>query len=120
MCTKDNCSCHPDLNRCPSCGGPADNGHDKEMPPSPYFCRKCTKENAPPWQDEFDVFLNKLYARQIAGGKEYHDQSWKNPADMTVGELCEELLDISGWAFQCYRRMKVLQQKLAELEESIR
>ena len=31
-----------DLNRCPNCGGPADNGHDREVPPNPYWCSKCT------------------------------------------------------------------------------
>lgn len=29
------------LNRCPNCGGPADNGHDRCYPPNPYFCTKC-------------------------------------------------------------------------------
>jgi rRNA maturation protein Nop10 len=32
-----------DLNRCPNCGGPADNGHDREVPPNPYWCSKCTE-----------------------------------------------------------------------------
>ena len=32
-----------DLTRCPNCGGPADNGHDREVPPSPYWCSKCTE-----------------------------------------------------------------------------
>ena len=26
---------------CPSCGGPADNGSDRCVPPSPYNCRRC-------------------------------------------------------------------------------
>ncbi len=32
-----------DLNKCPKCGGVADNGHDRCLPPNPYFCTKCTK-----------------------------------------------------------------------------
>lgn len=31
----------PDLDKCPVCGGPADNGHDREFPPNPYYCVKC-------------------------------------------------------------------------------
>lgn len=31
----------PDMSKCPACGGPADNGHDRCYPPSPYFCTKC-------------------------------------------------------------------------------
>ena len=32
-----------DLTRCPNCGGPADNGNDREVPPNPYWCSKCTE-----------------------------------------------------------------------------
>jgi hypothetical protein len=35
----------PDLSKCPKCGGPADNGHDRCLPPSPYFCSKCSGES---------------------------------------------------------------------------
>ena len=35
----------PDLSRCPSCGGPADNGHDRCMPPNPYVCTKCMAQD---------------------------------------------------------------------------
>ena len=31
----------PDLSKCPMCGGPADNGHDRNLPPNPYLCTKC-------------------------------------------------------------------------------
>ena len=33
-----------DLSRCPQCGGPADNGHDRSIPPNPYLCTKCMAE----------------------------------------------------------------------------
>ena len=35
----------PDLSRCPQCGGPADNGHDRCVPPNPYFCTKCMEQD---------------------------------------------------------------------------
>jgi hypothetical protein len=34
-----------DLDTCPTCGGPADNGNDRCIPPSPYICTKCEREN---------------------------------------------------------------------------
>jgi hypothetical protein len=34
----------PDLSRCPQCNGPADNGHDRSIPPNPYFCTRCMAE----------------------------------------------------------------------------
>ncbi len=33
------------LNHCPKCGGPADNGHDRCLPPNPYWCVQCMKDN---------------------------------------------------------------------------
>ena len=33
-----------DPNTCPKCGGPADNGFDRCMPPNPYHCSKCAPE----------------------------------------------------------------------------
>jgi hypothetical protein len=33
----------PDLSKCPRCGGPADNGNDREHPPNPYVCTKCER-----------------------------------------------------------------------------
>lgn len=32
------------LDHCPRCGGPADNGNDRMVPPNPYNCTKCEKE----------------------------------------------------------------------------
>lgn len=32
------------LSICPGCGGPADNGHDRCIPPSPYLCTKCQEK----------------------------------------------------------------------------
>lgn len=33
------------LDKCPGCGGPADNGHDRWVPPSPYYCTECTEKD---------------------------------------------------------------------------
>lgn len=33
-----------DLDTCPGCGGVADNGHDREFPPKPYYCTKCSEQ----------------------------------------------------------------------------
>ena len=34
------CMC-PDISKCPGCLQEADNGHDREVPPNPYYCSKC-------------------------------------------------------------------------------
>ena len=40
-CFERGCPMDDELSRCPKCGGPADNGHDRELPPNPYHCTKC-------------------------------------------------------------------------------
>jgi len=35
----------PDINTCPTCKGPADNGFDRCLPPNPYQCTKCEENN---------------------------------------------------------------------------
>ena len=33
-----------DLDTCPKCGGVADNGFSRDIPPAPYYCRACMKD----------------------------------------------------------------------------
>lgn len=42
-CLKCMDEARPPLDRCPQCGGEADNGHDRCHPPSAYLCSKCTE-----------------------------------------------------------------------------
>ena len=35
-----------DLDKCPGCGGPADNGHSRDLPPVPYYCTRCDPDVA--------------------------------------------------------------------------
>lgn len=37
----------PDVTKCPACGEPTDNGHDREYPPNPYVCSKCMETRWP-------------------------------------------------------------------------
>ena len=54
----------PDLSRCPQCNGPADNGFDRSIPPSPYLCTKCMAEPVKPvaWRDE----VHRLHAENAS------------------------------------------------------
>lgn len=31
----------PSIDECPQCGGLADNGYSRSVPPEPYYCTKC-------------------------------------------------------------------------------
>ena len=52
-----------DINKCPGCGGEADNGHDREVPPNPYYCTKC--EAAP--SQEPVAWMYQEYTRKFIG-----------------------------------------------------
>ena len=43
-----------ELETCPKCGGFADNGFSRSIPPSPYFCRACMA------QDEIEDLREQL------------------------------------------------------------
>ena len=36
----------PDVNVCPGCGGYADNGFSRSLPPVPYYCTKCDEKDS--------------------------------------------------------------------------
>ena len=40
----------PNPSRCPQCGGPADNGHDRQLPPNPYWCTRCVANARDDWK----------------------------------------------------------------------
>ena len=44
-------SVKPDCSKCPKCGGPADNGNDRCVPPTPYYCSKCEQQASPSRDD---------------------------------------------------------------------
>ena len=47
-----------ELETCPKCGGFADNGFSRSIPPSPYFCRACMA------QEEINNLREQLAASQ--------------------------------------------------------
>jgi len=48
------------------CGGPADNGHDREYPPNPYVCRLCVAKESlrqsAQWFPALDAIVDALDA----------------------------------------------------------
>ena len=66
-----------DLSKCPNCGGPADNGHDRCLPPSPYWCTKCTAaENR---------------GGYVAGTDQHHCHGQCEPPSMDEGDMAANL-----------------------------
>lgn len=56
-------------------------------------------------------FLDALAARLEVGAKDYGNQSFRRPE--TAEELLDELLDVAGWAYVSWVRMRI---RLREIE----
>lgn len=57
----------PNISKCPKCGGPADNGHDREIPPNPYYCTKCEQPAQPEPEIEIDEAVYEAAEATNAG-----------------------------------------------------
>lgn len=55
-----------------------------------------------------DEFVERLRARLDAGRREYGAVSFERPPDELRGEIEEELLDVAGWAFVLWVRVRSL------------
>lgn len=64
--------------------------------------------------EEFEDFVRLVQTRLSAGAKEYGDRSFsRKPLDL-MNEIQEELLDICGWSFVLFTRLKKVQNALQE------
>lgn len=60
-------------------------------------------------------FIARVEARLEAGAKEYGDGSLRAAPAKLAGEIEEELLDVMGWGFLLWLRMRGLSKKVSEL-----
>jgi hypothetical protein len=93
----------PDLSRCPQCNGPADNGHNRSIPPHPYLCTKCMAEmpqpsynvtvvdDAHPNGIPLEQWQNKPVQKPVATvvARQYDDGTYAGNALDWAGRNCE-------------------------------
>lgn len=90
-------------------------GVDPEVPPSP------TPHPTPQLKQwvqqgvDFNEFAARLRARLDRGAETYGDQSFERPLPTTLHEIEEELLDVSGWAFVAWVRLRRFMESLKGL-----
>lgn len=56
----------------------------------------------------FGQFTKHVRERLEAGRETYGDISFQRPREELVDEICQELLDVAGWAFILYCRVSDL------------
>jgi len=62
----------------------------------------------------FDAFMRGVRKRLIAGREVYRDESFGADPTELLGEVCEELLDVCGWAYVTWCRVQALAQQVDE------
>lgn len=61
-----------------------------------------------PWED----FLSRVEHRLEAGAREYGDASLRAPPGALCREVEEELLDVVGWGFLLWLRMRGIAERM--------
>ena len=61
---------------------------------------------------EINDYMRELRARLEKGSAEYHDRSIHLPSRQTVREICQELVDVSGWAAILWNRLRRIERAL--------
>lgn len=86
------------LDICPTCGGPADNGNDRCVPPSPYECVRCDGEKKFLYVEMYDGTW-RVPVKYIAADRARY-YSRENPEEYEqeyrFGLSCEE--ELMDWA----------------------
>lgn len=57
-------------------------------------------------------FLNRLESRLEAGARDYGNASLERPFPETAEEILDELLDVAGWSYVAWVRMRTRLQRL--------
>jgi hypothetical protein len=76
--------------------------------------------DTPTWTQHWPEFERRMKARLDAGHHEYGDRSFAQPTTTLARELEEEALDIVGWGFILWvriRQLETLMQSGIELEK---
>jgi hypothetical protein len=70
-------------------------------------------DRSTPHSDDVREFFSLLSRRLEVGAKVYGDHSFLRPPAELAGEIEEEILDICGWAFVLWCRLRRLGPRLA-------
>lgn len=68
-------------------------------------------------RDEVNEFYSRVWARLVAGEREYGGSAAIRPGIELAKELEEEALDLAGWGFWAWKRARRLREGLARLEK---
>lgn len=71
----------------------------------------------PTWKDDFREFIDTLTQRMEDGYWTYGDKSLNQPVPTTLKELEQELIDIPGWSYIAWRRIRQIRRKMETISK---
>lgn len=66
---------------------------------------------------KWPMYQTMVRDRLLIGAEQYGDTSFGASPDKLLGEIQQELLDVTGWAFILWCRINELQQELMEKKD---
>ncbi len=87
----------------------------------PYFRAGCvghSETGKPEFTKHIDAFMEELLGKLHEGHAEYGDKSFSEDPTQLLKELTDEALDITGWGFILWVRLRALRAELAKLTQT--
>ena len=67
--------------------------------------------------DAFPAFIEAVRTRLEAGAEAYGDRSFERPTAELVRELQQEALDLAGWGFVLFERLRLIEEAARRLDD---
>jgi hypothetical protein len=68
-------------------------------------------------EDDITTFVTLLRERLRVGAQQYGDSSFERPLVEVIGEVEQELLDVSGWSVIAWTRLRRLRERVQRIEQ---
>lgn len=69
--------------------------------------------------EDFPIFINMLVDRLRAGADQYGDASFSKDPKQLLDEIQQELLDISGWSFVLFCRIREMRRAIEGSQKTL-
>ncbi len=69
---------------------------------------------------DFEEFTKAIRKRLYQGAKEYGSRSFERPPAELLSEIEEELLDVCGWSYILWARLRDIEARFSNIEKRLK
>jgi hypothetical protein len=70
--------------------------------------------------NDFPEYASRVLLRLEEGARTYGDKSFEHSSSRLVDEIEQELLDVLGWGYVLWTRMRTLRAQLERIEDVVK